>query len=123
VSSQLDTAAVQVGAVPPAGYLLPIAATNLLILAQEHGWRTAVQWATDTAGHPFAQIEVAHRPTDGAGWHYTLTWHNRDLPPGQVRLWGRILASTPEHPAWHHAPSLRAVRAAITATATKTAAA
>jgi hypothetical protein len=109
----------EIEATPPPGYMLPPAAADLVEHARAHGWAAAVQWSR--SGEPFVDVTVARRvqPGEGPGWWgprwwYRICWHSRGCPAGRMRLSG-ITAETPEDPAPHDAPSVRAVRAVIAA--------
>ena len=105
-------------ATPPHGYTLPTTAADLITHAHAHGWDAWAQWAPDggTSGGPFVTVHTGRvrSAADGDRWHYQITWHSRDCPPGRVRLFSG-LASTPDHPASHDAPSVKDIRAVITA--------
>ncbi|MFD1832429.1 hypothetical protein ACFSJS_22680 [Streptomyces desertarenae] len=110
-------------AVPPDGYTLPRAAADLVAHAAAHGWQTLVQWTPPGwDGEPYVRVQVGRRLTaEEAADHpagvylYELTWHSRDCPPGRLRRFGSGLARTPDRPAAHGAPSVRAIRAVIAA--------
>ncbi|WP_103529027.1 tetratricopeptide repeat protein [Streptomyces sp. SM12] len=70
----------------PDGYTLPRGAQRLLDAGKRAGWWPVFTWAADNAGHPFVKVMVAI--PDGES--ITATWHNRDLDPGQMRLFGQI---------------------------------
>lgn len=107
-------------AVPPAGYALPKLATDLMAHAVGHGWKAAAQWsAPDYDDDPFVRVDVGRRLDGlerGSHWLYQLTWHSRGCSPGKFRLFGSGLAETPGGSSgWHDAPSVKAIRAVITA--------
>ncbi|MFD4397232.1 hypothetical protein [Kitasatospora sp. NPDC058478] len=112
-------------ALPPAGYALPKAATRLIDHAKANGWKPYVQWFCQADDGPWVTVQVsrllapaeaAHRRSNR--WTYSISWHSRYCAPGRVRLFGRVLARTPDHPVTHYVPSLKAVRAVITANPT-----
>lgn len=113
----------QILATPPNGYTLPTTAAKLVEHAEAHGWRTSVQWTPPGYNNaPFVVVQVGRRLTEAEAaeyrsdkWVFSLTWHSRDCAPGKLRLFGSGLAYTPDHPAAHDAPSIKAVRAVITA--------
>ncbi|UQA91044.1 hypothetical protein [Streptomyces halobius] len=110
-------------ATPPDGYTLPTAAAQLVAHAEAHGWQALVHWpAPGYDGDVSVHLKIGRRAAPGEleyarsdMWIYELTWHSRDCPPGKLRLFGRILARTPQNPATHEAPSVRAVREVIAA--------
>jgi hypothetical protein len=110
-------------AIPPDGYELPRIAADLMAHAVAHGWLAAAAWtAPDYAGEPFVRVKVGRMLTElerdqhrGDRWHYSLTWHSRGCTPGKVRLFGSGLATTPDSPAHHDAPSIKGIRAVIEA--------
>lgn len=113
----------QIVAVPPAGYSMPKAAADLLAHAEANGWETLHQWTQPSyTGEPYLSVQlrrnltaVERADTRGDCWKYKLTWHSRGCTPGRVRLFGSGLAATPDSPAWHDAPSVKGIRAVITA--------
>ncbi|MFC5911484.1 hypothetical protein [Streptacidiphilus monticola] len=104
---------------PPDGYTIPPQVARLVEHARTHGWRTLLQWDTESAEVPFLTVQVGRRAgaDDGPGpyWWYRLTWHNRDLPHGRLRLFRSGIAHTPTQPKAHDAPSIRAIHEVITA--------
>lgn len=111
----------EITAVPPDGYTLPKAAADLVAHAEAHGWRALVQWtAPGYPGEPYVGVQVGRRATGadgyvgpGTSWKYSLTWHSRGCAPGKVRLFGRVLAETPDRPATHDGPSVKGIRDVI----------
>lgn len=110
-------------ATPPAGYTLPAAAARLVEHARGHHWQTQVQWPRpDSTDDPSVRVMVGRLMTPaereefarGDRWQYFLTWSSRDCPPGRLRFRGGI-AHTPDHPAAHPAPSVKAITTVITA--------
>jgi hypothetical protein len=110
---------------PPPGYTLPAAAASLISHAHTHGWQAGAQWyglphLDDADVEPRVVVEAGRQATSaetsrGTRWQYSLTWHSRNCAPGQLRRFGPGNAHTPDEP-WHNdAPSLRAIRAVITA--------
>lgn len=106
----------------PAGYALPKAASDLITHAGTHGWATLVAWSpgAPSSGGPSLTVQVGRRlhageqpDARGDRWLYCLTWHSRDCAPGKLRLFGRILAQTPDAPWDHYGASIRAVRQVI----------
>lgn len=112
---------------PPPAYTLPASAADLISYALAHGWDGRAQWTPPGADPIWVTVHIGRHVTeadraaadrareylgDGPLWHYQLTWHSRGCPPGRVRRFGG-LAETPEHPATHDAPSLRAIREVI----------
>jgi hypothetical protein len=108
-------------AAPPAGYTVPKAVTDLLAHAKAHGWLARASWTPPNyEGEPFLRVEVGRLVTDeereeyrGDRWMYSLTWHSRDCAPGKVKRFGQGTAVTPDDPATHYAPSVKAIRAVI----------
>lgn len=99
---------------PPEGYALPGIVSDLLGLAKAAGWRTGIAWThlVDLGGE--------HSPADGATveivlghglWLYRLRWHCD--PDGGARMTRGGLAQTPDHRAWHDAPSVKKIRQVI----------
>lgn len=121
----LDARLRAITATPPDGYALPAAAVQLIAHARAHGWQAEAYWAPpddDGEGDPFVRVQVGRvmapgelADARGNTWRYEAVWHSRGCPPGRLRLFGRMLARTPQHPATHDAPSVRAVREAIAA--------
>jgi hypothetical protein len=107
----------ELAAIPPDGYTLPAAATSLIAHARTHRWDAWAQWTPDTgtSGGPFVAVYLGRTRSAEPGdrWHYQLTWHSRGCPAGRVRRFGSGLAQTPDNPAAHHAPSMRAIREVI----------
>ncbi|MBI0296752.1 hypothetical protein JBE04_20385 [Streptomyces sp. PRKS01-29] len=109
-------------AIPPDGYTLPTPAAKLIAHAHAHGWLGETQWtAPGWHGEPFVAVKVGRRMEPGEleysrsdVWLYQLTWHSRGCPPGKLRLFGSGLSRTPENPATHDAPSIKAITAVIT---------
>ncbi|WP_405620339.1 hypothetical protein [Streptomyces sp. NBC_00076] len=107
--------------VPPEGYSTPKAVTDLLSFAESHGWATSATWtALGYAGEPFLNVKVGHLVPEeerenyrGDRWVYSLTWHSRDCAPGKTRRFGQGTAVTPDNPATHGAPSVKAIRDVI----------
>ncbi|MFF8784725.1 hypothetical protein [Streptomyces sp. NPDC015125] len=108
-------------ATPPAGYSLPKVAADLIDHAKAHGWLAQAQWTyPGFTGEPHVKVKVGRRLTEderplyrGTHWLFTLTWHSRDCSPGKVRKFGSGLAATPDNPALHDGPSIKAIRAVI----------
>ncbi|MGW7001360.1 hypothetical protein ACWGCW_00685 [Streptomyces sp. NPDC054933] len=95
---------------PPAGWELPKPAVDLLECVERHGWVSATAWGERSNGDPMVRIQLAH-----GGWRFDhLTWVASGSGTSMKRL-GRGLQSTPEFPAWHDAPSVKAIRAVIEA--------
>lgn len=117
---------------PPAGYALPTIAQALIDHAHAHGWITQVEWTSNVIGwdrDPYVNVQVGRQVTnadraaaeaareylgDGPHWMYDLCWHSGDCAPGRLRLFSS-LAQTPDNPAAHGGPSVRGIRAVITA--------
>jgi hypothetical protein len=112
----------EIGTLPPAGYELPKLASDLVAHAEAHGWMALVQWTPpDYEGEPSVTVQVGRILAEGEmpdargdRWIYKRTWHSRGCPPGQVRLFGRGHAVTPDNPGGAEAPSVKVIRAVIT---------
>lgn len=109
----------EIVAVPPDGYTVPAAAVQLLAHAEANGWQSLGQWTPPGRDEPFFSVQVGRVLGPGempdaraTCWKYSLTWHSRGCPPGRLRLFSAG-ASTPHRPAYHDAPSIRAIRAVI----------
>lgn len=103
----------------PEGYRLPKAAADLISDAEANGWQTGHSWGEDTGGSPFVSVVLLRRLVgpeltkwSGDRWEYRITWHNRGLAAGRVRLFGGWEV-TPQNPAAHNLPSLKAIRRTI----------
>ncbi|MFE9003171.1 hypothetical protein ACFYOY_13665 [Streptomyces sp. NPDC007875] len=113
-------------AIPPDGYTLPPQAAKLIAHAHAHGWQGETQWTPpgwerEEDREPFVLVKVGRRMEPGEleysrsdVWLYQLTWHSRGCPPGKLRLFGAGKCRTPENPATHDAPSVKAIAAVIT---------
>jgi hypothetical protein len=108
---------------PPEGYAVPKAVTDLLAHATAHGWRTSAVWtALGYEGEPFLRVQVGRLVSEddredyrGDRWVYSLTWHSRGCAQGKVKRFGQGTAVTPDQPATHYAPSVKAIRETIAA--------
>lgn len=113
----------EIESTPPDGYDLPKIAAGLVTHAEAHGWRVRVQWTPPGyEDEPYVTVQVGRRVTRADGyagtgdrWAYALTWHSRGCQTGKARLFGSGVAVTPDHPAAHNAPSVKAIRGVITA--------
>jgi hypothetical protein len=111
----------EIAATPPEGYALPKLAADLVAHADAHGWLSLVQWTPPGYGDdPFVTVQVGRLVVESDGdlgpgdrWKYSLTWHSRGCETGKARLFGRILAETPDRPSVHDGPSVKAIRAVI----------
>jgi hypothetical protein len=119
----LNSALTEILSTPPAGYAVPKTVSDLLSFAEAHGWRTSALWtAPNYEGEPFLSVQVGRLVPEeeredyrGDRWVYSFTWHSRDCAPGKVRRFRQGLANTPDNPATHGAPSLKALRDVIAA--------
>ncbi|GAA0500993.1 hypothetical protein [Streptomyces olivaceiscleroticus] len=115
-------------AIPPAGYALPKAAADLLAHAEAHGWDTAVRWtppgwedAVSVRVGVRREMTIAEKKAAAycrsGAWLYELTYHSRDCPAGKVKRFGAGRGCTPDmaQAEYPPAPSLKAIRAVITA--------
>ncbi|MFJ4678992.1 hypothetical protein [Kitasatospora sp. NPDC088783] len=99
--------------VPPDGWKLPEAAAALLECAQDHGWTTSTAWGRRSDGDPTLTVQLLYRRTPKEVWKFDhLTWTAFGTGTSMRRL-GSGLASTPRHPRWHDAPSLKRIREII----------
>lgn len=105
----------------PEGYRMPRAAADLIEHARAHGWAVRSAWAADSGGAPYVTVALGRLLTGpeitmwrGNRWEYQVTWHNRGLAPGRLRLFGGW-AITPGSPAAHNLPSVKAIQEEITA--------
>lgn len=95
---------------PPVGWELPKPAVELLECAERNGWVSATGWGERSNGDPMVRIQLVH----GAYRFDHLTWVASGSGTSMKRL-GRGLQSTPVFPAWHDAPSVKAIRDVIAA--------
>jgi|GEM_PF-4672769 len=102
----------------PEGYTVPAALARLSGVAEAHGWQWLGQWCKSAADEPYISVALK-------GPHTTvqLSWHSRDKAPGRLGLFSKLWRRdglTDEHGRiirqgwhWRHAPSLKAIEAAI----------
>ncbi|MFH8405479.1 hypothetical protein ACH4FX_11995 [Streptomyces sp. NPDC018019] len=105
---------------PPDGYAVPKTVTGLVTYATAYGWKTLVQWAADSGGNPFVNVEIGRLLTAdeakrqrGDRFDFRLTYHSRSCTPGMLKRFGTGLAQTPDKPQWHDAPALWKIREVI----------
>ncbi|MEU1074343.1 MULTISPECIES: hypothetical protein [unclassified Streptomyces] len=103
----------------PTGYAMPKAAADLVEHATAYGWKVKSVWGKDSGGAPFVTVMLGRLLTGpeltmwgGDRWEYRITWHGRGLPVGRLRLFGGW-AVTPESPATHNLPSVKAIREVV----------
>lgn len=72
----------------PEGYSIPRAAQRLIDAADANGWACRWAWAADSSDDPFVTVAVGRITADRYPWRYQITWHNRGLPRGRLRLFG-----------------------------------
>lgn len=92
---------------------MPKAAAQLLDTARAAGWALLAVTHHDSSGSPYLKVQVAHPRPGDRPWFYEATWHTRGT--GTYRLFGRVMARTPDRPAPHDGPSITAIRALIEA--------
>lgn len=94
--------------VPPASY--PKSAVHLYRVAEVHGWLAAMEWHRTEdecwlTVHVARKLKVSERLTSalngahGPHWKFGATWHSRHATrPGTLKMFGRVLGETPDHP-------------------------
>lgn len=97
---------------PPEGHRLPKIAADLFALAEDNGWTTVQMWIPREDGFVI-KVRVSRAGDDaGLPWQYDLDWF---VAPGVARRTRFGLSRTPDRPAAHDTPSIKAIRAAIAA--------
>lgn len=91
----------------PEGYTLPKPVADLFTLAETHGWTTQQAWMPKDDG-----FVLSLRVSRSGGWKYDLTYF---LAPGVARQTRFGLCRTPQRPAPHGTPSLKAITTVIRA--------
>ena len=95
----------------PEGYALPKPVAELFALAGTNGWTVQQAWAPYDDGYRL-NARVGRAADEGRRWRYDLTYF---VAPGVARKTSFGLCVTPDHPGQHDTPSIKAIRAAITA--------
>lgn len=96
---------------PPEGYALPKPVAELFALAEANGWTTAQAWGPRDDGFVL-NVRVGRSADEGLRWQYDLSYF---VAPGVARKTSFGLSVTPDHRAPHDTPSVKAIRAVITA--------
>lgn len=91
----------------PAGYALPKPLAALFALAEANGWTAQQAWGPRDDGYT-----VNARVSRPGGWQYDLSYF---LAPGTARRTSFGLCRTPDRPAPHDTPSLKAITTVIRA--------
>ena len=95
----------------PEGYALPKPVAGLFALAEANGWTTQQAWAPRDDGFAL-NLRVGRAADEGRRWQYDLTYF---VAPGVARRTQFGLSVTPDRPAPHDTPSLKAIRAVVEA--------
>ncbi|WP_086559897.1 hypothetical protein [Streptomyces africanus] len=95
----------------PAGYALPKPVAELFALAEANGWTTAQAWASRDDGYAL-DVRVSRATDEGWLWKYDLSYF---VAPGVARRTPFGLSVTPDRRRLHDTPSIKAIRAVITA--------
>ena len=95
----------------PAGYTLPKPVAELFALAEANGWTTAQAWAPRDDGF-MLDVRVGRAAGEGRRWQYDLSYF---VAPGVARRTPFGLSVAPDRRAPHDTPSIKAIRAVITA--------
>lgn len=95
----------------PAGYTLPKPVAELFALAGTNGWTVQQAWAPYDDGYRLS-TRVGRAADEGRRWQYDLTYF---VAPGVTRRTSFGLCVTPDRRGPHDTPSLKAIRAVITA--------
>jgi hypothetical protein len=91
-------------------------ATELIALAEEHGWQVRETWTPPGyRGAPILRVVIGRR-TDGGEFLYRLCWATDGTRPEKWQ------ARTPKNPKWHNAPQVSSIRATIAANSARKAA-
>lgn len=95
----------------PVGYTLPKPVAELFALAEANGWATAQAWAPRDDGFVL-NVRVGRPADESRRWQYDLSYF---VAPGVARRTPFGTSVTPDRPMAHDTPSLKAIRAVITA--------
>lgn len=95
----------------PAGFALPKPLADLFALAGANGWQTAQAWGPRDDGFVL-NARVGRPAGDGRRWGYDLSYF---VGPRAARRTPFGLCVTPDRPAPHDTPSLKAIRAVVAA--------
>lgn len=95
----------------PEGYIMPKPVADLFALAEANGWTTAQAWAPRDNGYAL-NVRVGRAADEGRRWQYDLSYF---VAPGVARKTSFGLSVTPDRRGPHDTPSLKAIRAIITA--------
>jgi hypothetical protein len=95
----------------PAGYSLPKPVADLFALAEANGWATQQAWAPYDDGFVL-NARVGRATGEGRRWQYDLRYF---VAPGVARKTPFGLSVTPDRQSPHDTPSLKTIRAVITA--------
>ncbi|MFF0166798.1 hypothetical protein [Streptomyces prasinus] len=94
----------------PKGYALPKPVAGLFALAEANGWTAQQAWAPRDDGFVL-NARVGRAADEGRRWQYDLSYF---VAPGVARRTPFGTSVTPDRPAPHDTPPLKAIRAAIT---------
>lgn len=95
----------------PDGYALPKPVAELFALAEANGWTMQQAWTPRDDSFVLA-VRVGREADEGRRWQYDLSYF---VAPGVSRRTSFGLSVTPDRRAPHDTPSLKAIRAVITA--------
>jgi hypothetical protein len=95
----------------PAGYALPKPVADLFALAEANGWTTQQAWVPRDDGFVL-NVRVSRAADEGRRWQYDLSYF---VAPGVARKTSFGLSVTPDRRSPHDTPSLKTIRAVITA--------
>lgn len=89
-------------------------ATDLIALAEDHGWTVREQWTPPGyKGPPILRVVIGRRVSDREAFLYRLEFRTDGTKAAQAQWRAR----TPKNPKWHKAPTVASIRKMIAANA------